>query len=126
MTGSGDADAAPMLRILAALCLLSAMTVAGCSSGGGHGTVTVKDDEFDPKTLTVDAGEEVHFEVTGSKAHTITIHKAGDPTTTLLKDVEVNKGDDEHFTFATAGTYHVWCTKHGGMTSGMSMVVTVE
>lgn len=115
-----------MLRILAALSLLAAMTVAGCSSGGAHGTITVKDNEFSPKTLTVDAGEEVHFEVTGSNAHTVTIHMVGDPVTTLKMDQDVSKGDDVHYTFAAAGTYHVWCTIHGSMTSGMAMVVTVE
>ena len=114
-----------MLRILAALSLLAAMTVSGCA-GGGEVTITVKDNEFDPKTLTVDSGEEVHFEVTGSNPHTITIHFAPDPLTTLKLDQEVSAGDDTHFTFAATGTYHVWCKLHGTMTSGMAMVVTVE
>lgn len=125
MTGSSDAHAVPMLRILAALSLLAAMTVAGCSSGGAHGTVTLTNNAFSPKSLTVDAGEEVHFEVKEG-THTVTIHKAGDPTTTLLKNDNVQAGADTHFTFPSAGTYHVWCTLHGQMTSGMAMVVTVE
>jgi plastocyanin len=114
-----------MLRILAALSLLAAMTVAGCSSGGGAATVTLSNNKFDPSSLTVDAGEEVHFEVEEG-THTVTIHKAGDPTTTLLKDEQVSAGADTHFSFPAAGTYHVWCTLHGQMTSGMAMVVTVE
>ena len=124
MTGSSDADLVPMLRILAALSLLATMTVAGCSSSDDT-TVTLNATSFSPSSLTVDAGEEVHFEVaTGS--HTVTIHKSTDPLTTLLLDQPVAAGSDTHFTFATPGTYHVWCTIHGKMTSGMAMVVTVE
>lgn len=114
-----------MMRPLAALLLLSALALAGCSGGEAHGTVTLRNNEFDPSRLTVDAGDEVHFEVKEG-THTVTIHKVGDPTTTLLKDVNVAAGADEHFTFAAAGTYHVWCKLHGSMTTGMAMVVTVE
>lgn len=118
-----DADVVPMLRLLVVLAM-SALALAGCSSDAGA-TVTLRNNSFDPSALTVDAGTEVHFEVKEG-SHTVTIHKAGDPTTQLLKDVRVSAGDDEHFSFAAAGTYHVWCTFHGTMTSGMAMVVTVE
>ena len=60
-------------------------------------------------------------------AHTVTIHKAGDATSIILKDTAVSSANPEtSFTFASAGTYHVWCKNHGGMTSGMHMLVTVE
>jgi plastocyanin len=121
-----DAAVVPMRTLAAAAFLLLAVVLAGCSGGSAGATVEVNDNAFDPKTFTVDAGEEVHFEVAGSNPHTVTIHKAGDPLTTLLMDEDVRSGDDVHFTFAAAGTYHVWCTVHGQMTSGMAMVVTVE
>lgn len=113
-----------MLRIL---CLLSlpALALSGCMGDDAQATVTLRSSTFDPARLTVEAGTEVHFEV-ASGSHTVTIHKAGDPTTMLLKDTQVASGGDEHFTFSAAGTYHVWCKFHGTMTSGMAMVVTVE
>lgn len=119
-----DAQAVRMTRLPAAFLLLTALALAGCSGGAGT-TVTLTNNRFDPSSLTIDAGDEVHFEVEEG-THTVTIHKAGDPTTTLLMDADVSAGDDTHFDFAAAGTYHVWCTIHGQMTSGMAMVVTVE
>lgn len=128
MTATADAGAVRMLRLPSALLLLSALALAGCSGGEAHGTVTLRDNEFDPTTLTVGAGDEVHFEMaSGAKnPHTVTIHKAGDPPTTLLHDERLEAGGDAHFSFPAPGTYHVWCTLHGQMTSGMAMVVTVE
>mgnify|MGYP001615822079 CR=1 FL=1 len=114
-----------MLRFAIALLPLAFVTLAGCSDGGFDGTITLNADSFSPKSATVDAGDEVHFEV-ASGTHTVTIHMVGDPTTTLKLDQSVSAGDDAHFTFAAAGTYHVWCKLHGTMTSGMAMVVTVE
>lgn len=125
LTGARDACVVPMIRILAALLLLSALALAGCSGGEASGTVTLRNNEFDPTRLTIDAGKEVHFEVEEG-THTVTIHKVGDPTTMMMKDVNVAAGADEHFTFSAAGTYHVWCKLHGTMTTGMAMVVTVE
>lgn len=111
--------------ILPALALL-ALALAGCSSASGGTEVRVLDNRFDPPTLTVAAGEEVHFEVEASNPHTVTIHFVGDPVTTLKLNQTVQGGEDVHFTFAAAGTYHVWCRFHGTMTTGMAMVVTVE
>lgn len=127
MNGMPDAQRVSMFRPLAAILLFAVVAVAGCSSSSDT-TVTLRDNAFDPTTTTVDAGTEVHFEVASNanNPHTVTIHKAGDPTTMLLKDERVTAGEDVHFTFAAAGTYHVWCTIHGTMTSGMAMVVTVE
>ena len=110
---------------LPALALL-AVALAGCSSGEGDTEVHVRDNKFEPAALTVAAGEEVHFEVDGSNPHTVTIHFVGDPAATLKLDQTVQDGEDVHFTFAAAGTYHVWCRLHGTMTTGMAMVVTVE
>lgn len=115
-----------MPRAVAALALL-ALALAGCSGGGDdHGSsVALRNNAFDPSSLTVDAGTEVHFEVEQG-SHTVTVHKAGDAPSTLLHDETVGAGDDAHFTFGSPGTYHVWCKFHGTMTTGMAMVVTVE
>jgi plastocyanin len=110
---------------LLALMSLTALALAGCSSAG-EATVRVLDDRFDPTTLTVDAGTEVHFEVEGQHPHTVTVHMVGDPVTTHMHHEDAHDGDDIHVTFDEPGTYHVWCMKHGQMTSGMAMVVTVE
>ena len=121
-----DARAVPMRALPAAALLLLASALAGCSGGSAGATIHVRDNAFDPKTLTVDSGEEVHFEVEGSNPHTVTIHKAGDAAATLQVNETVSDGDDVHFTFPSAGTYHVWCQIHGTMTTGMAMLVTVE
>jgi plastocyanin len=116
------------MRILLALLPLAFLALAGCSDSGFSGSIEVDDNYFKPTSATIDAGDAIHFEVESDaqNAHTITIHKAGDPTTTLLLDQHVSAGDDAHFTFASAGTYHVWCQIHGGMTSGMHTLITVE
>ena len=115
-----------MVRLPAALLLLSTLALAGCSSGGAGAEVQVRDNEFEPKQLTVAAGDEVRFDVQGSNPHTVTIHMVGDAATTLKLDETVGAGDDVGFTFAAKGTYHVWCRFHGTMTTGMAMLVTVE
>ena len=117
-----------MLRTILPALLLLAFVLSGCSSGGDDNDVEVDDDYFEPEETTIDAGTTLHFEVeSGAEhGHTITIHKVGDPVTTLLENKTVRAGDALDFTFSQAGTYHVWCRFHGTMTSGMHMLVTVE
>jgi plastocyanin len=118
------------MRSLPAALLLATATafaLSGCAADSDV-DVEVDDDYFKPTEKTIEAGTEVHFEVESSAQHphTVTIHKAGDPVTTLLLNETVEAGDDVHFDFEAKGTYHVWCMFHGGMTSGMHMIMTVE
>lgn len=120
--------ARPTNAVLLALCALAALTVSGCSGGGADAgaTVHLRNNEFDPKALTVASGDEVHFEVEEGR-HAISIHKAGTPPNELLlEESDLSAGADTHFAFPSTGTYHVWCPLHGTMTTGMAMVVTVE
>ena len=85
--------------------------------------VSLVDDEFVPADLDVEAGTRAMFHNDGERSHTVTIHKVGDPPTTLLKDTVLGAGQETEFTFGEAATYHVWCRFHGTMTTGMAMVV---
>lgn len=115
----------PTLALAAAL--VSTALLAGCSSGSGAQKLEIEifDNEFDGGNRNFTVGTQVEFDNEGSAVHTVTIHKVGEPATELRLDQELSSGQKADFTFAEAGTYHVWCKKHGGMTSGMAIVITI-
>jgi len=126
-----------MTKTLTIALLTISLAFAGCTGNdddggddGGNGAdanhVRAEDNRFNPTSMTIDAGTEVHFENVGQNEHTVTIHKVPDPPTTTVKDDEIQPGEDTHYTFAEAGTYHAWCKYHGTMTTGMTMTITVE
>jgi plastocyanin len=96
----------------------------GGASGDSH--VELKDDLFVGGDRAFAAGTSAHFENTGARGHTVTIHKVGEPSTSLRHDEALSVGEATQYTFTDAGTYHVWCKYHGTMTSGMAIVVTVS
>lgn len=88
-------------------------TVAACggdddsgSASAEPGVVTVKDNKFDPKAMTVSVGDTVTWKFTGASAHNVTFD---DFNSTLMKT-----GTFKH-TFDKAGTYTYTCTIHSGM-----------
>jgi plastocyanin len=95
-------------------------TTTGSSSGKEVG---LYDNSFEDGNLTLAAGSTVKYTNEGHNAHTVTIHWVGDPLTTTKIDKTLQPGESVSYTFATAGTYHVWCRFHGQMTSGMATVV---
>ena len=97
-----------------------------CSEPAEEGMVEMYDDCFAGGNRTVPVGSTLMFMNEGARNHTVTIHWVGDPVTTTKVDQKLEPGHDLNFTFASAGTYHVWCKYHGQMTRGMAMVVTAQ
>lgn len=122
------------MRILRTLlALLAVALLAGCS-GSTYGTtgttdtsktVALRDNSFQDGNLTVATGTTITYRNEGNNPHTVTIHWVGDPLTTFKLDKTLQKGESVSYTFATAGTYHVFCQFHGTMTTGMATVVHV-
>jgi plastocyanin len=117
---------------LLALATIGLFLMAGCA-GAGATAVELDDNYFQvvgkPATKNGDAtakvGEKWKFDNDGTHTHTVTVHWVGDAATTTMKNQTLAHGASTDFTFAKAGTFHVWCTIHGAMTSGMHITVKV-
>lgn len=113
--------------LVVAIVALIPFALSGCSAGS-QAEVKVGDDYFEPEDQHISVDSKLLFKVEdgAQHAHTVTIHKAGDPLTTLQLNETVSAGEDVDFKFEEGGTYHVWCMFHGTMTGGMHMLVTVD
>ncbi len=81
-------------------------------SQGGTVTVSIVDNAFTPKTITVPVGTTVRWTNNGNLPHTVTSTsnpKAFDSGT-------LNPGDSFEFTFKTAGQFPYRCSIHPSMT----------
>lgn len=123
---------------LAGTAALGASLIAGCSGGdsgdggdgddGGDGgqipettSVSMTDNQFDPRNIRVDVGATVTWTNDDSFGHTVS--NASD---NWSKDAEVSAGGETTHTFDSAGVYDVYCRFHGGSDlSGMSMKIGV-
>jgi plastocyanin len=103
----------------------------GTTTGGGSETrsVDLYDNYYENGNLTVPVGTTIKYSNEGTHGHTVTIHWAGssgvqgDPLTTYKIDKTLQHGESTTYTFAVAGTYHVFCRFHGTMTTGMATIV---
>lgn len=108
---------------------LAALLIAGCAGSSpaastDHKDVDVADNKFNPSTVNVVPGQAVEFHSSGNNKHTVTIH---DPSGATVHDKELSKGQATSYTFAKAGTYHVFCTLHSNAQAvGMSMTVNAK
>ena len=105
-----------MRKLFAPLLVVSlVVTAAACgggddddsSSGAEPGVVTITDNKFEPKEITVSAGDTVTWKFEGSAAHNVT-------GPGFESDLQ-SKGEFEH-TFEEAGEIDYVCTVHPGMT----------
>lgn len=92
--------------------------------------VIVSDNLFTPTTLASAHPANVAWKNDGGARHSITIHQAGRAVTDHAKDTDLLAGASTDFTFAEAGTFHVYCKYHssgssGNFGSGMVMTITV-
>ena len=115
-----------MRALLAAT--LATLLIAGCSgsppAGTDHQDVDVRDNNFNPSTVNVVPGQAVEFHSSGNSKHTVTIHDGAGKT---VLDKELSKGQSASYTFATAGSYHVFCKFHSTVDGvGMSMTVNAK
>lgn len=98
--------------------LLSAWA-CGASSGA---EVLVKGFRFQPKQISVSAGDKVRWSQEDNTVHTITSGSPNDQTG-LFDHADFGQGAEFSFTFDRAGTYPYFCRNHP---EGMRGTVIVE
>ena len=121
------------------LALVSLVFLAGCSGKPSVGS-TAPDDEADSQgmkmmsmldnsfkdgNMNIAPGVSAMYMNQGERVHTVTIHAVGDPATTFKLDKTLQPGQTVTHVFSAPGTYHVFCTMYGTMTSGMTSTVNV-
>ena len=72
-------------------------------------SVEVIDNDFTPRTLTVNRGSTVTWKFNADLPHNVTDDRGAFASETL------GKGDEFHRTFETAGVFYYYCTIHHGM-----------
>jgi plastocyanin len=106
----------PPRLVLAALLLIPLLGACGSSSGGtpaAAGHVTVTDNKFTPKSITVAPGDTVTWDFKGTIQHNVT-GEGG------LKSGNKKSGTYAH-QFNSAGDYNYTCTIHPGMTGKVTV-----
>ncbi|MEX0874845.1 MAG: plastocyanin/azurin family copper-binding protein [Actinomycetota bacterium] len=90
---------------------------AATSQAGGDFDVNIVDFGYEPKELTVAAGEEVVWENTGEAPHTVTFKEGG------IDSGNLESGEGFSQQFDAAGTTEYFCSVHGEeRMSGMVVV----
>jgi plastocyanin len=91
--------------------------------GGGGATVSLKDIQFEPKDLTVNAGETITFTNDESIPHDV--HKQSGPGGDFASgpDGGMQEGDTFELTLDTPGKYEYVCNVHA---PGMAGTITVK
>jgi amicyanin len=111
----------PRLLATAAVALALVLAAAGCGGGGDGGgdtsettapgtkgiPVTVDDFKYQPKTVTITAGETVTWTFAEGVPHNVKGDGLASPT--------LSKGKSWSYTFTKAGTYNYICTLHPAM-----------
>ncbi len=96
-----------VVGIIALLALFALIPVAGAAPRSAETkNVSIKDFEFDPKTVSVAVGDTVMWKNAGAAPHTAT---ANDGT---FNSGTVNVGGEFSFTFTKAGTFSYACKFH--------------
>lgn len=92
------------------------------STKPSENTVLIKDNFFDPGTLTITAGETVVWRHEGNNTHTVT---SGTPTQNpgaLFDSGALTSGGGFQFTFTTPGTYAYFDRVYGIAMTGTIIV----
>jgi plastocyanin len=100
------------LTPVAVVAATAGIAVAAIPAFAATKTVSLKDNSFSPKSLTISSGTKVKWVWKGSNPHNVTVtrgpKKFASPTKTSGSYTKV---------FHTKGTYTIVCTIHQGMTS---------
>ena len=91
------------------------------TNGPFTGTVQVKSNFFSPANATVNVGDKVTWQFTGS-THTVTSPPPGTASDFTFDSGNKSSGTFE-FTFTTEGVAHYYCEVHG---TSMSGTITVK
>ena len=106
------------LRLTVAIMVMAMSAVAAVTAYAATTTVTIKDDLFAPKSLTISKGTTVRWVWKGSSPHNVTV-KSGPAkfaSPTQRKGAYSKR-------LARAGTYRLYCTIHGAR---QSMTIKVK
>ena len=106
------------IRFILLLCVLSFLAMAlSCSNDNSttppNNTIIIRDDLYDPASLTVNVGTPVIWRHEGANQHTVT---SGTPTVnpgTLYDSGTLTNGCGFQFTFNATGTFPYFCRVHG-------------
>jgi plastocyanin len=78
---------------------------------GAEKEISVKDNLFSPKKVTVAVGDKVTWEFLGTAVHNVTVKKGP----VKFKSQSKGKGYEYSTTIKKAGKYDIVCTLHTGM-----------
>jgi len=106
------------IRFVISICILSFLAMAlSCSNDNStsppNNTVIIRDNLYDPATLTVNVGRPVVWRSEGTNQHTVT---SGSPTVqpgVLFESGPLTNGGGFQFTFNAPGTFPYFCRIHG-------------
>jgi plastocyanin len=125
----GGSDMSQRLRTIGLLgaitlvALFALLPIASAAPRAATQNVTLKDNEFDPKTITVNVGDTVMWMDQGQNEHTVTADNGSFDS----GDLKVGEKTSFSFTFSKAGTFAYHCKYHGGAGGqGMSGTVVVQ
>jgi len=105
------------------IALFAALPVVTAAPAAATQTVSVKDNMFDPKTITVNVGDTVNWQYAGQNEHTV----QADNGSFNSGDLKTGEKTSFSFTFTKAGTFPYYCKYHGGPGGkGMSGTVVVQ
>lgn len=107
-----------MRRIASVLFVCGFVLLAGAGIAQAATTVATEDFVFDPKSISIDPGEEITFDNTGNVAHTATADNGSFDTGNL------DSGQSEAITIKAEGTYPYYCKYHGSP-GGTGMAGTI-
>lgn len=85
---------------------------------GAETEISVKDNLFSPKKVTVKVGDKVTWEFLGTAIHNVTVKKGP----AKFKSQSKGKGYEYSTTIKKAGKYDIVCTLH----TGMKMTLTAK
>jgi plastocyanin len=120
-------------RAAAPAVLLLAFVVAGCgkpasTTTGNSNSAVMTASTFATTSVTIKAGQAVHFDDTNGGYHIICLgtdqvcdQTATGPSELMGQGFTINAGQTKDVTFASAGTYKITCTVH----PSMNLTVTV-
>jgi plastocyanin len=107
---------AALLVATLALAGLAALAATGPTRAASH-TVAVVDFEYQPQTLTIAAGDDIRWENTSNRQHTVTADNGTFDSGPFVRDEPFS------VVFETAGTFAYHCTIHPDRMKG-TIVVT--
>jgi plastocyanin len=99
------------------------LITSGGGGDGGSANVSIGDNFFQPKSITIKLGTEITWTNQGHNVHTVTEGAPGDPEGSMIFDGHnIGPGQTFKFKFTEKGTFNYFCEIHGSSMSGTVIV----